>query len=297
MTENQFKDKLNQYVEQIEAAIGAATSDGRIELKKIAEAMRYSLLAGGKRLRPMLLLEFNRVCGGDMRAAMPFACAMEMIHTYSLIHDDLPCMDDDELRRGKPTNHVVYGEAPALLAGDGLLNFAFETMTDPNNPQIDPTRAIGAIRQIAACSGVNGMIGGQVMDMDSFESVKTETELRKMHSMKTGALIKAACKSGCILAGAEREQIEAADKYAECLGTAFQIRDDMLDIIGNSGELGKNVNCDEKMKKTTFCTLYGIETCDKFVHELTEQAIDALKSFDDAEFLVMLARSLTDRKK
>ncbi|MGM9676323.1 MAG: polyprenyl synthetase family protein [Butyricicoccus sp.] len=264
----------------------------------IYEACRYSAMAGGKRLRPALVLEFCRVCGGDQQAALPFACALEMIHTYSLIHDDLPCMDDDDLRRGKPTNHKVYGEATAVLAGDGLLNLAFETASDPKNTAtVSAETQVKAIRALSRASGMDGMIGGQVLDMAAEETQISLEQLKTLQELKTGALIGVAAQLGCLIGHASEEQIAAALEYARCIGLAFQIQDDILDIEGDAETFGKPIGSDAESGKSTYPSLLGLERCHELVHELSQQAVDALAPFADAGILPELALSLADRQK
>ena len=259
---------------------------------KLFDAMEYSLLAGGKRLRPVLAMEFCRLCGGDPRQALPFAAAVEMIHTYSLIHDDLPCMDNDEFRRGRPTNHKVYGEAMAILAGDALLTDAF--MTASTAQLANPKDMAFAIGMLAECAGSMGMVGGQVLDIDSEERLLTEQEVIDIQTRKTGALINAACVLGAVAGGGSEEQIDAAAQFASGLGVAFQIRDDMLDVIGTQEEMGKGVGTDAT--KNTFVRLYGLEKCEEMVKTCTQYAIDALNAFEDTDFVIELAKSLTDRR-
>ena len=261
--------------------------------KKLYEAMRYSLLAGGKRLRPAFVFEFCRLCGGDWKSAAPFAGAIEMIHTYSLIHDDLPCMDNDDYRRGRLTNHKVYGEAMAVLAGDALLTDAFALAASAQLPNAgDMGRAI---RVLAENAGSPGMVGGQVLDMLSQTRECSEDEVLAIQSRKTGALVKAACVLGVIAGGGTEEQIQTASQFADCLGLAFQIRDDMLDVIGDAGELGKAVGVDAE--KNTFVRLYGLEKCENLVHHYTGKAISFLSAFDDTGDLIDLAERLTTRRK
>ena len=259
--------------------------------KQLFEAMEYSLLAGGKRLRPVFAFDFCRMCGGDWKKAAPFAAAIEMIHTYSLIHDDLPCMDNDDYRRGRLTNHKVYGEAMAVLAGDALLTDAFGCAASAQLS--DPSRMGYAIRVLAECAGSFGMVGGLVLDIMSEERLCTEQEVIDIQVRKTGALIKAACVLGTIAGGGSEAQIEAAAQFANDLGMAFQIRDDMLDVIGNAEELGKAVGVDEG--KNTFVRLYGLAECEIRVQKYTQQAIDCLGAFENNEFMIQLAKSLTDR--
>lgn len=259
--------------------------------KELFEAMEYSLLGGGKRIRPILTLEFCRMCGVDWKKAAPFAAAIEMIQTYSLIHDDLPCMDDDDLRRGRPTNHKVYGDAMAVLAGDALLTDAFmvAATADVDNPAAVNT----AIQILAHNAGSLGMVGGQVLDISSEQRELSEDEVLDIQSRKTGALINAACVLGVIAGGGSDTQLEAAARYAAALGLAFQIRDDVLDVIGNSQEMGKAVGTDAA--KNTFVRLYGLEKAEALVQSYTDLALEALGAFPDAEYLCELSRYLIGR--
>ena len=258
---------------------------------RLYEAMGYSLLAGGKRLRPIFVFEFCRMCGGDWKKAAPFAAAIEMIHTYSLIHDDLPCMDNDDYRRGLLTNHKVYGEAMAILAGDALLTDAFALAAEAELEA--PGQLALAIGVLANCAGSLGMVGGQVLDIMSEERICSEQEVLDIQSRKTGALINAACVLGVIAAGGSQAQIASAGGFAGALGLAFQIRDDMLDVIGNAKELGKNTGVDAN--KNTFVRLYGLEKCEELVNTYTQTAIDLLNGFQDTQYMLALAKYLTDR--
>ena len=259
------------------------------------DAMEYSLLAGGKRIRPVLTLECCRMCGGEPETALPLAGAVEMIHTYSLIHDDLPCMDDDDLRRGRPTNHKVYGEATAVLAGDALLTAAFEVILDARS--LPPERLLTAAAVLARAAGGWGMVGGQVLDMAGEGHALSLSEVEELQRMKTGALITAAAEMGCVAAGGAQEQRAAVRRYAEKLGLAFQILDDILDVVGNAAALGKSVGSDARSEKTTFVTLKGVETCRKLVRRLTEEAKEALAVFGcEKEHLCWLADSLARRE-
>ena len=258
--------------------------------KPLIESMKYSLLAGGKRLRPILAYEFCRLTCGEWKKANPFAMAIEMIHTYSLIHDDLPCMDDDDLRRGRPTNHKIFGEGIAVLAGDALLTDAFSVAATARIERIGD-----AIGVISNCAGSCGMVGGQVLDIMSEHRVCTEQEVIDIQSRKTGALINAACVLGVMAGDGDDAKVEAASKFADLLGLAFQIRDDMLDVIGNSQELGKATNADAG--KNTFVRLYGLEKCEELVQKYTDEAIAQLSVFEDTEYLIALARYLTGRTK
>lgn len=260
--------------------------------RQLFDAMQYSLMAGGKRLRPILAFEFCRICGKDWKDAAPFAAAIEMIHTYSLIHDDLPCMDNDDYRRGRLTNHKVYGEGMAVLAGDALLTDAFGIAASAKLPRTeDIATAVGVLSE---CAGSAGMVGGQVLDIMSEERELTEQEVLDIQNRKTGCLISAACALGVIAGGGSDEQYDAACQFAAGLGLAFQIRDDMLDVIGTQAELGKATGMD--VAKNTFVKLYGLERCEELVATYTKYAIDALKSFEDTSFLKALAESMTERR-
>ena len=260
--------------------------------KLLFEAMEYSLLAGGKRLRSTLLFEFCRLCGGDWEKAIPLGAAIEMVHTYSLIHDDLPCLDNDDYRRGILTNHKVYGETVAVLAGDAMLTDAFSVAS---NTDLPADRVLEAIRILAGCAGSLGMVGGQLLDLQSEKRMLTEEEVLNIQSRKTGALIRAACAMGAVSAGASDVQYDAACQFAAGIGLAFQIRDDMLDVIGSRHELGKNVGSDEK--KNTFVRLYGIDRCEELVQQYTQYALSALDCFEDTAFIRELSLHLIQRMK
>lgn len=257
---------------------------------RLFDAMRYSLLAGGKRLRPVFVLEFCRICGGNWQDAAWFACAVEMIHTYSLIHDDLPCMDNDDYRRGRLTNHKVYGEATAVLAGDALLTAAFGALCKA--PVCDSVK-VRAVQLLSLYAGELGMVGGQILDMQSEQRSCTAQEVIDIQSRKTGALIKAACQLGVVFAQGSDEQLRAAGEFADHIGLAFQIRDDMLDVIGTREEMGKSVGTDQV--KNTFVQLYGIDQCDQLVKKHTDLAITSLNAFEDTAFLREMAQELIGR--
>lgn len=265
--------------------------------KTVLEAMNYSVSAGGKRLRPMLMLETYRMFGGTSKVIEPFMAAIEMIHTYSLIHDDLPAMDNDEYRRGRKTTHVVYGEAMAILAGDALLNYAFETaasafVLDEGNPAIGKAFTI-----LASKAGVYGMIGGQVLDVESEGKEIDADTLKFIHIHKTSALLESAMLIGAVLAGASEQQQRTVELAARELGLAFQIRDDILDVTGNTDELGKPVGSDEKNHKNTYVALEGLEKAKEDVKRYSESAIDRLKSLPVRnEFLYELIEDLIDRR-
>ena len=291
--EKDFTVLLARDQAMIEQRLGEVFSNSP-QYADLREAMEYSLLAGGKRVRPVLTLETCRLCGGNLQAALPFACGVEMVHTYSLIHDDLPAMDDDQLRRGRPTNHVVYGEATAILAGDGLLTAAFGQLAGAELP---PERIAGAVACLSKAAGPEGMVGGQALDMAGEGRALTRGELELLQSLKTGALICAAAQLGCIAAGGSQEQMDRITRYAQALGRAFQVRDDMLDVISSDQELGKPVGSDRANEKSTFVTALGLEGCGQLVEELTEQAVAALEGFEHPEFHMWLARQLAERKK
>ena len=264
-------------------------------LSGLAKAMRYSLLAGGKRIRPVLLMAFCEMSGGDADSALSAACGIEMLHTYSLIHDDLPCMDDDDLRRGKPTCHRVYGETTAVLAGDALQAAAFASIA---RSVVPAGRIVSMTQTLADAAGEPGMCMGQYLDMDAAEGSAGETELLRIHSLKTGALLRAACVMGVECAGGSQQQLNAADAYAEHLGLAFQIRDDMLDEISTYEILGKPAGSDSDGGKVTFASLLGIEKCARLVEEHTAAAIASLgDAFPDPSFAVWLAGELAAREK
>ena len=287
------ENRTREYREFIENYLGNIYPEFRSEPQtQLFDAMEYSLLAGGKRLRPIFAMDFCRMCGGDWKTAAPFAAAVEMIHTYSLIHDDLPCMDNDDFRRGRPTNHKVYGEAMAILAGDAMLTDAFLVASSAKLPR--PQDMGFAISVLAQGAGSLGMVGGQVLDIQAEQRELTEQEVIDIQSRKTGALINDACVLGVIAGGGSEEQIAAAARFAGALGMAFQIRDDMLDVIGTQEEMGKGVGTDEN--KNTFVKLYGLEKCEELVQKYTATAIEMLSAFEDNEYMVELAKSLTDRK-
>ncbi len=286
-------DLLTRYGDGIEASLDRLFPMEACRQSAIFSACRYSLLDGGKRLRPALLMEFYRLCGGNPVDALPFACGLEMIHTYSLIHDDLPCMDDDDYRRGRLSNHKVYGEALATLAGDALLNRAFEVMLEQT--AVPSERAVACARYIARCSGVYGMIGGQVQDLALEGKTASEEEQLEMIALKTGALLRAACVGGCLLAGADETAVARAEQYAQAVGLAFQIRDDLLDVIGDAKTLGKQTGSDAQKEKCTFVSLYGKEACEKKIDALTRAAVEAAGHFTDGQALIELACWLAGR--
>lgn len=275
--------------------------------KNLLEAMNYSITAGGKRLRPMLMLETFRLFNGkDDKLLHPFMAAIEMIHTYSLVHDDLPALDNDEYRRGRKTTHIVYGEAMAILAGDGLLTYAFETVSKTYNMVDDSSelalilykRIMRAVNVLASKAGIHGMIGGQVIDIESVGNPVSKDRLDMMYSLKTGALIEASMMIGAILAGASNEEISTIEKIAGDIGLAFQIRDDILDVTGDDKVLGKPVHSDEKNDKFTYISLMDIEQAKKEVEDVTTRARRAYESLPyKNEFLAILIQKLINRDK
>ena len=291
MIENKIKAYSLEFEEKIDRFLPKVKDDYKI----VYDAMMYSLKLGGKRLRPFLVNEFYKLCGGVGDLTAPVSVAIESIHTYSLIHDDLPCMDNDDIRRGKPSCHVKFGEEYALLAGDGLLTEAFGIIADAKD--IKPEAKVKVISALAHYSGINGMIGGQTVDLLSENTSASEEKLILICNLKTAALIKAAAVMGCILAGADEEKIIAAKKYADNLGLAFQIMDDILDEIGESEKLGKPIHSDKENMKSTFVSVYGIENCKNRVEELTNEAKKALDLFGEkADTLKALADYLCKRE-
>ncbi len=264
-------------------------------ISKVDDAMIYSLMAGGKRIRPVLLMATAEALGVKGYNFLPVACGLEMIHTYSLIHDDLPCMDDDDYRRGRLTNHKVYGEAMAVLAGDGLLTLAFEVMLEQKN--VDPKILIEVVREVAMCAGNFGMVGGQGLDLENEGKDITAEELRTMHAGKTGALFIAAVRGGARLANATDEQLLALTKFADLLGLAFQITDDILDVEGNEQELGKPVGSDEKNHKSTYVSLYTLEGAKALAEKTVAEALQCLEIFGEkAEPLREITKLMCKRK-
>lgn len=267
------------------------------EYKEVFDSMKYSVENGGKRVRPLLTLLFCDACGGNVLQAVPMATAVEYIHTYSLIHDDLPCMDNDDFRRGKPSNHKVFGEATALLAGDGLLTAAFERISSWCKAGLyDAEVALNAIEELSRCAGSRGMIGGQIIDLanENNPDAKIET-LQLLDSLKTGALIEAACVMGCIVAKADSEKIDAARTFASKIGLAFQIKDDILDVTSTAEKLGKPIGSDAENGKSTYVGILGIEKCQALVEELTDEAIKALDIFPENGALLEYAEYLAKR--
>lgn len=290
-----IKENLKNYAKNFEKNVAAFFSANSKEYEIITDACKYSLLLGGKRIRPFLINRFYKLSGGKGNGSFNFEAAIECIHTYSLIHDDLPCMDNDDMRRGQPSCHKKFGEAYALLAGDALLTSAWSIAAQTKG--VDSALVLKAIKELSDYSGINGMIGGQTVDL-LYENKNADIEVLKLIcSLKTGALIKAACKIGCILAGADDTKISAAEKYAECLGLAFQIVDDILDLTSTEEKLGKPIHSDIENNKSTFVSLLGIEKSRELVKSLTEEAKNQLNVFgEDANELKLLADYLCARE-
>lgn len=289
MSFDSYLDRINR---RLEALLPVCDYDA----PAVRDAMRYSLAGGGKRIRPVLLLESCRLCGGDMDDALDFACALEMIHTYSLIHDDLPCMDDDDMRRGKPACHIAFGEATAVLAGDALLTQAFFAAAESKAAKAYPTRAMEAIALLAKLAGVTGMIGGQAVDLQSEGRSIPLSRLQTMDRLKTGALMRAACEIGAVLAGADETKRASLVRYADAVGQAFQIVDDILDVTSDAATLGKPVGSDEAQNKSTYVALLGLDGARAAAKQYTDEAVAALSVFgDDAAALRRLAEDLMKR--
>lgn len=287
-----MKKELDMLIEKINTSLDVYIGAKDNLQKDIYEMMRYALMAGGKRLRPVLMLSVCKMCGGDIEEAMPFACAMEMIHTYSLVHDDLPAMDNDDLRRGKPTCHIKFGEANAILTGDALLNKAFEVMAEYGAK--NPKKALKAMSAIAKSSGTDGMIGGQLLDIEN--GAMSQERLEYVDSLKTGAIIKSSCVCGAIFADATDEEIKATEEYAHHLGIAFQICDDILDVTGTQEDLGKPIGSDSEMDRTTYVKTFGLDGAKALLGEHTDKALNALSIFGDkAHFLCELTKYLASR--
>ena len=292
-----YTQQLQAHCDRFEAALpGYMPATGGLQTV-VAEAMAYACADGGKRIRPVLVMEFCRLCGGDPEAALPFAAALEMIHSYSLVHDDLPCMDDSPMRRGRPSTHAVYGETMALLAGDGLLNLAFETALKPcNHGTLSAHRVLGAAAALADASGIDGMVGGQVIDLQSEGEEIDLAVLEELQRGKTAALLIAACVMGARLAGADAATERAARVFGENIGLSFQIVDDVLDVTATAEALGKPVGSDSENEKNTYVSLLGLEEAKALAAQRTEAALAALDPFGaDADSLRRLAYALLNR--
>ena len=290
-----FEEVWSERRELIEEALKKELHEGRELDATLTKSMEYSLMAGGKRLRPILLMAAADACGKDGRAFITSACALEMIHTYSLIHDDLPAMDDDNLRRGKPTNHVKFGAGMATLAGDGLLTMAFEVLTREKN--VRPETILSVIREVSVAAGTSGMVGGQAIDLESEGRRIDLTCLRRMHMGKTGALFRSALRTGAILAGASEKELAALTQYAEAFGLAFQITDDILDVTGSEAEIGKPVGSDRRNEKSTYVTLTSLARAQELADEAIESALSVVEIFGEkASFLQDIVRFLSHRR-
>ncbi|MGO1368805.1 MAG: polyprenyl synthetase family protein [Senegalia sp. (in: firmicutes)] len=289
--------ELKKYKNIIEDELKNIFMEKDLPQKKVIESMEYSLLSGGKRLRPILLIKSCELVGGDIKKAIRFAIAMEMIHTYSLIHDDLPAMDDDDYRRGKLTNHKVFEESIAILAGDSLLNFAYEIMIDEVIKNNYSKNYIDAMERILKSSGYKGMIGGQVVDILSENKKVDEETLYFIHKNKTAELIEASLVAGAIIGGATKEEIQLLNDYGRCIGISFQIRDDILDIIGDSELLGKDIGSDMKRDKTTYVSIHGMDKAIDDLNGYKEKSTNIMKKFNSKEsnFFIDLAQYLTKR--
>ena len=292
------KTQWNERKKIIEKALVEELQEDKALDPRLCEAMKYSLTAGGKRLRPILVMAAADAIGATGTDYIHIACALEMIHTYSLIHDDLPAMDNDDYRRGKLTNHKVFGEGMAVLAGDALLTQAFEVILRQDN--VPAEVLVQVVREVAIGAGPNGMGGGQSIDLEAegHQMAMTIDDLRKMHGAKTGALFRAAVRSGAIVAGAKPEELAALTRYADCFGLAFQITDDILDVVGDEAVIGKPVGSDERNEKSTYVTLTSLDEAKKMAADAVNEAVDALSMFGDkASFLRELVECLLNRNK
>lgn len=294
-----LKTYLKEQCARVDKALDIYLPKETEQPHSLHKSMRYSVFAGGKRVRPILMLAACQAVGGDTEKAIPAACAMEMIHTYSLIHDDLPAMDDDDFRRGNPTNHKVFGEAIAILAGDALLTEAFKLMSDPRHADgIDPAARLAVIREIAVCAGSHGMVGGQVVDMES--EGKPDIDLptvQYIHTHKTGALIKASVVAGALMGGADQQKLAAITRYGEAAGLAFQIADDILDIEGTTEEIGKDAGSDQARGKATYPAVMGLAAAKEEATAMMDEAMRALEIFgSEADPLREIAAYIVKRK-
>ncbi|MBQ4117067.1 MAG: polyprenyl synthetase family protein [Clostridia bacterium] len=289
-----FKELLKSDLLLIDEALEKYLETKDEMFPKLFEAMKYTTMAGGKRIRAFLTLMFARLSGGTVEGAIPFACALEMIHAYSLIHDDLPCMDDDDMRRGKPSNHIVYGEAQALLAGDALLTYAFEITA--SNKFVDPVLAAKAVSYLAKYAGPCGMVGGQVLDLEGETRKLNKEELHHVHDLKTSALIRAACVLGCCTSATGEKYIESAKTYGHNIGLAFQVVDDILDVTSDEATLGKPIGSDAENNKTTYMDFITLEEAKEYAKKLTDNACSVIGQGEAAEVLKELALYLLERK-
>ncbi len=289
-----FSDVLKQDLALVDTELKKYLSVKDAYIPKHFESMEYTTMAGGKRIRAFLVTMFSRMCGGSIEAALPFACAVEMIHAYSLIHDDLPCMDDDDMRRGKPSNHIVYGEAEALLAGDALLTYAFEICA--KNEKVSFENRVRAISALAEYAGCCGMVGGQVLDLEGEKRKLKKEELYHVHELKTSALIQAAAVLGCCSVENGEEYIDVAKKYGKNIGLAFQVVDDILDVTSDEETLGKPIGSDSENNKTTYLDFMTLEEAASYAKILTDEACEGLGDSEYALILKELAYYLLERK-
>jgi len=289
-----FKEQLKKDLELVEKELEKYLETKDDMFPKLFEAMKYTTMAGGKRIRAFLVMMFARLSGGDGQSALPFACAIEMIHAYSLIHDDLPCMDDDDMRRGKKSNHIVFGEDTALLAGDGLLTYAFELCAD--NDKVSYENRAKAVSFLSKCAGPCGMVGGQVLDLIGEEKRLSREELHRVHELKTSALIQAACLLGCCASENGKDYYKIAAKYGRNVGLAFQVKDDILDVTSDEATLGKPIGSDSENNKTTYLDYMNLDDAEKYARELTNEACSVLDDSENGEILKELALYLLERK-
>lgn len=297
MSADLVRERLADYAEMTEEALDKYIPETDCLQRRVIDAARYSLAAGGKRIRPALVMEFCRVCGGEPETALPVACAIEMMHTFSLIHDDLPCMDDDDFRRGKPSCHKAFDEATAVLAGDSLAILPFRVIADAAlRKQLDKDAALKIISLLGELSGFFGMIGGQMVDLENEHKQPSKEVILEMYRMKTGALLEFCCRAGCIAAGAGAAEQLAAGSYGQRLGLAFQIVDDILDVTADEKILGKPVGSDAADGKYTYVSAVGLENAREKAWQLTEQALEQLSVFVDKSFLVDLTKELLNRR-
>ena len=292
-----FDEQMSYYKELVDNALDKYMDFPQLKQSRLFEAMKYSLKAGGKRIRPVLVFEFNKICGGKYESALSAACAIEMMHTFSLIHDDLPCMDNDDMRRGRPSCHRAFDEATALLAGDALEMYPFEVLTYSANSGVSAENTLKMVRMLSWCAGAVGMIGGQQIDTEYEGQPFTEEDLIQMYRLKTSRLLQGAVCMGCLSSGADDDAVKNAFDYADRLGLAFQIVDDILDVCGDEKTLGKPIGSDKENNKTTYVTLVGLHNAKEKALLLTEEALSILDKFENNQFLKQLTSKLLNRNK
>ena len=290
-----FEELLKKRGDEFESCFSKYFEHSDPDLARVSDAMKYSALGGGKRIRPFIVTEVCEMLGADKETVMPLACALECVHTYSLIHDDLPCMDNDDFRRGKPTCHKVYGEELALLAGDGLLTYAFEIIADAD--KLSDKSKIRAVKYLSNLAGICGMVGGQTIDLESEGKNISIEKLEKLHRLKTGALLRCAALLGTLDSDISDSELERIEEYASKIGLAFQIADDILDVTADENELGKPVGSDAQNEKVTYLSFMSIEDAKKYAKELAAQAKESIKGFENNESLSYLADYIVDRTK